>query len=395
MKWASAISRKTAFEEAVRDCAAGVESGLAGEEASVLFAFATPHFAAHFHRLHGLLGSLLAPACFVGCSGGGVLGAGSEVEGAPAVSLIGASLPGVEVKPFRIEGSQPLPDLDGPPEAWERLIGAVSGDSPALILLSDPFSSRMEPLLSGLDYAYPESPKVGGLVSGGTSPGTNSLFLGERVFEDGSVGVALSGNVRVDTVVAQGCRPVGELMDVTACDGNFLYELDGSPALEVVRDMFSDLDEEDLGLARSALFIGVLMDEFTEDPGPGDFLIRNVIGFDPGRGTLAVGERLQPGMRLRFHVRDARTSAEDLRILLDAYSGGSGDAPPDGALLFSCLGRGENLYGEPDFDSSLLAERVGEIPVGGFFCNGEIGPVGSNTFLHGYTSALALFRPKP
>ncbi|MGI8649502.1 MAG: FIST signal transduction protein [Rubrobacter sp.] len=395
MKWASGISRTTAFEEAVSECAEAVESGLGGAEVSLLFAFVTPHFAAHFDRLHSLVSDRLNPVCFIGCSGGGVLGAGREVEGEPAVSLIGASLPGVEVKPFRIESHEQLPDLDGPPEAWERVIGIDPKDDPALILLSDPFSSRTESLLSGLDYAYPSSPKVGGLVSGGTSPGTNSLFLDQKVYGSGSVGVALSGDVLVDTVVAQGCRPIGDLFTVTDCDGNYLHELDGQPALEVVRRMFSELEEEDFTLARNALFVGVLMDEFTEDPGSGDFLVRNVMGFDPQQGSLAVGERLQPGMRLRFHVRDARTSAEDLRLLLDAYSEGSQNIPPDGALLFSCLGRGVNLYREPDFDSSLLAERVGEIPVGGFFCNGEIGPVGASTFLHGYTSSFALFRPKP
>ncbi|WP_119070585.1 FIST signal transduction protein [Rubrobacter indicoceani] len=393
MKWASAISHRTAFKEAVRECVEGVRSGLGGERPSVLFAFATPHFAASFGGLYDDLSDAFDPECFIGCSGGGVLGAGREIEGSPALSLVGAYLPDVELTPFRIEDGEMLPDLDGPPDAWERLLGVDASRSPSIVLLADPFSSRTEALISGLDYAYPDAPKVGGLVSGGPSPGTNSLFLNGDVFSGGSVGLTLTGDVRVDTVVAQGCRPVGDLMTVTACEGNYLYGLDDAPALEAVRGMFAGLEPDDLELARGALFIGVLMDEFTEKPGPGDFLIRNVLGFDPGRGTLAVGEQLQNGMRLQFHVRDARTSAEDLRILLDAYSEVSGDTPPDGALLFSCLGRGRNLYGEPDFDSSLLAERFGSVPVGGFFCNGEIGPVGGSTFLHGYTSSFAFFRP--
>lgn len=395
MKWAAGISRRTSFESAVAECVEAVSSGLTDEDGvSLLFAFVTPHFAAHFDRLPQLIRESLDPGCFIGCSGGGVLGAGHEVEGAPAISLIGASLPGVSVTPFRIEGAKKLPDLDGPPDDWQRLVGVEPDENPSLVILSDPFSSPTESLLSGLDYAYPDSPKVGGLVSGGPSPGTNRLFLGDEIHGGGSVGVALTGDILVDTVVAQGCRPIGELFTVTACDANYLYELDGEPALGVVRRMFSELEEDDFALARNALFVGVLMDEFTEDPDPGDFLVRNVIGFDPQQGTLAVGERLQSGMRLRFHVRDARTSAEDLRILLETYAEGSNSVPPEGALLFSCLGRGINLYREPDFDSSLLAEKVGPVPVGGFFCNGEIGPVGTSTFLHGYTSSFAFFRPK-
>jgi small ligand-binding sensory domain FIST len=207
------------------------------------------------------------------------------------------------------------------------------------------------------------------------------------------VGVALSGNVVVDTLVAQGCRPVGELMRVTRCQGNILYELDGRPAFEAVQELFATLDEYDRRLAGTALFVGVLMDEFRDEPRVGDFLIRNLIGADPRRGALAVGEYLQEGMRVRFHLRDAETSAEDLHTMLKGYEKSSPETL-SGALLFSCLGRGEGLYGLPNFDTGVFREHLGDVPVGGFFCNGEIGPVGGNTFLHGYTSSFGLFRPR-
>jgi small ligand-binding sensory domain FIST len=286
-----------------------------------------------------------------------------------------------------------LPDLDGPPDAWERRVGVRAADEPQFVILSDPFSGRPDALLAGLDYAFPGSPKIGGLASGATSPGLNALFLGEKTFTEGTVGLALSGNVAVDTVVAQGCRPVGELMRITGCGGNFLHELDGEPVLQVLQQLFSALDERDRHLASTALFIGVMMDEFREEPLVGDFLIRNLIGVDPHRGAIAVGENLQEGMRVRFHLRDARTSAEDLHAMLKSYE----KALPgnvSGALLFSCLGRGEGLYGRPNFDTGVFREHLGDVPVGGFFCNGEIGPVGGATFLHGYTSSFGLFRPR-
>ena len=261
------------------------------------------------------------------------------------------------------------------------------------MLLADPFSGRPEALLAGLDYAFPSSPKIGGLASGATSPGLNALFLDGEVFSEGAVGVALSGDVTIDTVVAQGCRPVGELMRVTGCRGNFLYELDGRPAFEVLQELFAALDERDRRLASTALFVGVLMDEFRKEPRVGDFLVRNLIGVDPRRGAIAVGENLQEGMRLRFHVRDAQTSAEDLQTMLKSYEK-TLPGSVSGALLFSCLGRGEGLYGCPNFDTGVFREYLGDVPVGGFFCNGEIGPVGGATFLHGYTSSFGLFRPR-
>jgi small ligand-binding sensory domain FIST len=267
MKWATAISRKTSFEEAVLECAEDIAGRLGGGQISLALAFATPHFADYYPRLHALVDHYLQPAAFLGCSGGGVIGGGEEVEHAPAVTLAAARLPEVRIEPFHIGGS--LPDLDGPPDAWERLVGARAQDEPQFVLLADPFSARAATLLAGLDYAFPDSPKIGGLASGATSPGLNALFLDDEVFAEGTVGVALSGDVAIDTVVAQGCRPVGELMRVTSCRGNFLYELDGRPALEILRELFAALHGRDRRLASTALFVGVLMDEFREEPGRG------------------------------------------------------------------------------------------------------------------------------
>jgi small ligand-binding sensory domain FIST len=393
MEWATAISRETSLEDAIIESAGGLARTIGPGPVSLTFVFLTPHFAEDYPRLQDLLGRYLETEHLIGCSGGGVIGGGAEVEHAPAVAVTAARLPGASVTPFRVAGH--LPDLDGPPGAWERLVGVGAVDEPQFVLLADPFSGRPEALLAGLDYAFPDSPKIGGLASGGTSPGTAALFLDEKTYADGTVGVALVGDVAVDTVVAQGCRPVGPLMQITSCDGNFLFELDGRPAFEALRDLFAGLDEHDRQLASRALFAGFLMDEFSEGPRAGDFLIRNLIGVDPGRGAVAVGENLQRGMRVRFHLRDATASAQDLHAMLETYEMSSPtDTPPAGALLFSCLGRGEHLYGTPNFDTGVFHEHLGDVPVGGFFCNGEIGPVGGVTFLHGYTSSFGLFRPR-
>src|ERR687897_997187 len=330
MKWATTISRKTSFEEAVLECAEGASRRLGPGPVSLALAFVTPHFANYYPRLYELVSSYLGPGTFLGCSGGGVIGGGEEIERAPAVTLVAAQLPDVRLTPFHV--TDPLPDLDGPPDAWERLVGVRVHEEPQFVLLADPFSVRAEALLAGLDYAFPNSPKIGGLASGATSPGLNALFLDNELSTEGAVGVALCGNVAIDTVVAQGCRPIGGLMRVTRCDGNFLYELDDRPVLEVLQELFTALDERDRRLAGSALFVGVLMDEFREEPQVGDFLIRNLIGVDPTRGAVA--------------------SAEDLNAMLTGYEKTLPETRTlSGALLFSCLGRGEGLYGRPNFDS--------------------------------------------
>jgi small ligand-binding sensory domain FIST len=199
----------------------------------------------------------------------------------------------------------------------------------------------------------------------------------------------LSGDVAVDTVVAQGCRPIGDPMFVTRSERNVIHELDGRRAAVVLQDLFARAPAEDKALFRSSLFLGVVMREDCQEYGHGDFLIRNVLGVDPRSASIVVGAAVRDSMVVQFHLRDARTSSEDLRALLSRYEG-----RPAGALLFSCLGRGRGLYGTPDHDSALFAERVGPVPLGGFFCNGEIGPVHGTTFLHGYTSAFGLFRPR-
>jgi small ligand-binding sensory domain FIST len=184
-------------------------------------------------------------------------------------------------------------------------------------------------------------------------------------------------------------------MRITNCRENVIYELDHQPAFSALKALVTELDERDRTLARTSLFAGIVMDEFEEEPKAGDFLIRNLMGANPDSGAVALGEYLHEGMRLRFHLRDANTSAEDLHTVLAGYESAVLQRDSvSGALLFSCLGRGEYLYKEPNFDTGVFKEHLGDVPVGGFFCNGEIGPVGGTTFLHGYTSSFGLFRPR-
>lgn len=393
MKWASKVSEEFALKNALDECVAHVRAELGDARPDLAVLFISPHHAPDFEDLPAMLQQRLSGPLVLGCSGGGVIGGGKEVEDRTGLALTVASLPGVQLTPFHVEDKD-LPDLDATPAAWEKLVSTTAEKEADFVLLADPFTMRADALLAGMDYAFPGRVKVGGLASGAGRPGGNALFLQNGVYHSGAVGVAVSGAVRVEAIVAQGCRPVGKSMVVTECQRNIMLSLDGQKPIEVLRALYQASDERDRALLSRALHIGVVTDPLKEEFHPGDFLIRNVMGVDPDSGGLAVGELLREGQVVQFHVRDAQTAEEELHALLGRYSKGHAAADSAGALLFSCLGRGIHMFGRPDHDTEIFRKHVGPMPLGGFFCNGEIGPVGPGTFLHGFTSSFALFRPR-
>jgi small ligand-binding sensory domain FIST len=407
MQWVSALSTRPSLESALKEVVEQAQRSLEGP-ADLGLIFISSAFASEYSRLMPLLAELLPIPALIGCGAIGIIGTNrggltEEVEGSPAVSLSLARLPGVNVRTFHVAAEE-LPDLDSPPDTWVDLLGVPAQEEPQFIILADPFSSQINDLLQGLDYAYPGAPKVGGLAGGDGSRGA-ALFCNYQLYREGTVGVALSGNIVLETIVAQGCRPIGRPYRVTEGERNILLKLEEqtddsgfggterSP-LESLRELVQTLSEKDRELAQHSLFVGLVSDEFKLILEPGDFLIRNLLGVDPKVGAIAIADRVRPGQRIQFHLRDARTSAEDLEMLLERYqrSAEYRATSSAGALMFSCLGRGEGLYGEPNFDSRLFSRYLNNIPLSGFFCNGEIGPVGDSTFLHGYTSVFGICR---
>ena len=389
MRWASATSELPDPDEAAEEVAVAVRDALDGAP-DAAFLFFGEAYARGAERLAERVRGVLGGGVVVGCSGRSVIGAGHEIEGRPAVSLTGARLPHVSVRPLRVAG-------EGFPrgaEAWCDAFDIDPSARPHFVLLADPWSCDAEALVQQLDRDFPGAVSIGGLASGAEQPGENALVLENRVYADGLVGVALWGDLVVDGVVAQGCRPIGHPHFVTRSRDHLLTELDGRPPMEVLRALYDASCARDQALMESSLFLGIEMRPELHEYRRGDFLIRNLVGADPDDGTLAVAAPLQDGLVVQFHLRDAQTSALDLEERLTRYRnveriGGA----PCGALLFSCLGRGVGLYGLPDHDTDALRRHLGPLPVGGFFCNGEIGPVGARSFLHGYTSAFAIFRP--
>ena len=405
MKWASAMSHHLALDDSMGACARDLRAQLAIDpsasprigpaevEPDLVLVFTSMHYVSQRDAVASALRAHFPKAVIFGCTGAGVIGAGHEAEEGAAVSVTAAHLPGVRLAPFHVDIDS-MPSPDAPPEVWHRLVGLKPDLDPHFLLLADPFSLDAEALVGGLDFAFPGAAKIGGLASGAQRPGEHVLYLNAQAYRSGAVGIALAGNIVADTVVAQGCRPIGEVMRVTEADRNTLVTLDGKPAIEVLQETFVTLDKRGQELAQRSLFLGIAMDPLIDQVQAGDFLVRNIMGADTDRGALAVGALLSEGQLVQFHVRDAETSADDLRSLLEAYRQGVRGLPAVGALLFSCTGRGRGLYGEADHDTGLFHDLVGELPLGGFFCNGEIGPVAGTTHLHSYTSSFGLFRPR-
>lgn len=390
MKWASSLSTARSSVAALDETTAALRTQLEGDPPHLLLLFVSSHHAMAWTSIAEMLRDRFPTSLLLGCSAGGVIGAGREVERTAALSLTAAVLPGVELHPFHVDAAE-LRGADGP-GAWRDAVGLPDdGRDASFIVLSDPLTFDAEQLVRGLDAAYPGAVKVGGLASGGNTrrPGAHALFLGAH-HPGGAVGIAMRGDVHVDTIVAQGCRAIGNPMFVTRASRNFIFQLDGRPAVQAIEELFSSLDPADQALFRESLFLGISMRDDRSEYRQGDFLVRNVLGVDTNAGALGIAAVVEEQAVVQFHVRDARTSAEDLDALLVRAE----SAPPAGALLFSCLGRGEGLYGKPDHDTTAFKRHVGPVPIGGFFCNGEIGPVQGKTFLHGYTSCFGLFRPR-
>jgi small ligand-binding sensory domain FIST len=361
-----------AAHEARRDAPARADVDLA-------FIFLSPAHLGEAEAAAEAVHEELAPRHLLGCVAEGVVGRDRELEEGPAVAVWAAALPGAEIECFHATAVQ----------TGDRI--AVTGfpelDDPGLVaLLVDPFTFPAGPFLTRLNETHERIPLVGGIAVGGR-PDTQALILDDAVYAVGAVGAVVSG-LPVLTVVSQGCRPIGREAVITRCEGNVVYELAGKPALERLGREIAALSSEERALAARGLLAGLVIDENRPQYDTGDFLMRGLLGVDEATGALALGDTARAGQTLRFFVRDAVSADADLREALADTSRG---ARPAGALLFTCNGRGTNMFPHPDHDARVVVEALGTQAVAGFFCGGEIGPVGGKAFLHGFTATLAVF----
>ncbi len=359
--------------------AAGAQLGEQPVDLAVVFACGS-HLAAPEATLEAVH-EACDPAQLIGCGAAGVLGGEQEIEDATGVAVWVAALgEGGKVSTFHATS-----DGDGEFHGVPDLAGA-SG----VILLPDPYSFATDFLLAQLHRQAPGVPVLGGLSSGRTFDNAAALFHDELVLEAGMVGARLDG-VEMLPCVSQGAAPLGPELTITRADGHVIHELAGKSALAKLREVFAELSERERGLINGGLLVGLVIDAGKPEYEQGDFLVRGLLGADPQQGSIAVGATVSTGQIVRLHARDARSAHRDLREALSLRRTAMGGRRPAGALMFTCNGRGQAMFGVRDHDSEMVASELGAIPIAGFFAAGEIGPVGGESFLHGFTATVAVF----
>jgi len=371
------IDAVEAFSEAARAARSQLDAPC---DLCIVFAGA-PHLG-HAKWLLSTVHDELAPTHLIGCGAGGVVGPGRELEEGPGAVVWAASLPGARIatRHFRIEQGGAEPHIVG--------LGEAGDLGETLIVLADPYTFPTELLLRQLESEALGLPVLGGLASAAAA-GSAALFRDGGVLHGGAVACSL-GDVEVLSCVSQGAAPVGPEMTITAAEGNVISELASTPAIERLRGAIGTLTPSEQELAAAGLMLGLVIDENQPDYERGDFLVRPVIGADPDAGSIAIGERVRVGQTVRMHVRDGSSADEDLRAALGVQSAALGSGGAAGALLFTCNGRGAHMFDAPDHDANALGDAL-HAPVGGFFCAGEIGPVGGRNFLHGFTATMGIF----
>jgi small ligand-binding sensory domain FIST len=328
------------------------------------------------HDLAEALAELAPDAAVIGaCAADGVIGAGREQQEGPALSLLAVALPpGARVTPFHAQIGE---GHDGP-----EMVGLpLAPDGALVVAIADPHSTPVEQLVDGLGGV----PVLGGFAGLG-GRGAARLFTNGGCAEEGAVGLVLEG-LPVSAIVSQGARPIGPELVVTAAEGNLVVELAGRPALERVQQVVEELPLTERALLENGLLIGLVINENRPEHRLGDFLVRGVLGADPDTGAIAIGDVPRVGQTVRLHVRDAESASRELDEMLAR----EGAEPTSAALIFSCNGRGRNLFPQPDHDAGAVARALGSDAVAGCFCQGELGPVGGQTFVHGYTASVALW----
>ncbi len=386
---ASAISGHLDTRTAAMEVSETLDAQLPGG-ADLTILFASYHHRAAFTDAAETVRSTLNPRVMLGVTAETVLGGDEERDGQAGISALAMSLPGVNLFPFVSTPADPI-RISKPDTIPERI--GLDDNHRVTLLLADPFTTPIVRLLPALSTCGGDDPVyiAGGMASGASQPGHNRLLCNDQVRSEGAVGVTISGGVDVDVVVSQGCRPIGEPHVVTKAEKNVILELGGRKALEVLQELAESLTPEERPLLQKGLLIGTVINEYKDHFGRGDFLVKNILGFANDHGGIAVGEVGMVGKTIQFHVRDAQTASEDLHQLLDAQQLKS---DPFGALLFTCNGRGTRLFEQPNHDLGVIHERLNNVPTAGFFCAGEIGPIGKQSFLHGHTASLVLFRPR-
>ncbi len=354
--------------------------------------FASGAYARYFPEILRRTQHETGASVLIGCSGQGVIGTEQELEGVPALALLTLSLPGAILHSTRL--TQEMVEDCADPADWPLRLEIPPDDVNAWLIFADPYRLDCEELIEGLEAAYPGRPMLGGLASFGPSERRTFVFLNGEVFDAGGVGLSIGGPYTIQPLVSQGCEPIGEPWMITGVQDNIIQTISNRPAYDLLVETLESLPEEAQARAQNNLMVGLAADEYRESFGRGSFLIRPLLGIDPASGAIAIGAYPRLGQTIQFQMRDPDAADLDLKELLEKTRADLGEQQPFAGILCSCNGRGIGMFGEPHHDARVVANALGMLPLVGLFCNGEIGPIGSRTFLHGFTASLALLLKK-
>ncbi len=384
-RYASALSTEAEAHKSVTQvCDELLRSGM--EEPDVAVLFSTHHHASYWDQLPQEVRRRLRPKYLIGCSAEAVVQGGREVEEQPALAIWTAHLPQSKLTPLHIQFQRTVEG--GAIVGWpDSLVGDWPREA-VLLLLAEPFTFPTDYLLQRMNEDQPGVRVLGGMASGAAAPGHNRLFYGDTALESGAVGLVIESGVSIASVVSQGCRPIGDPLIVTKAERNIIEQLGGRPALQQLKEIFQRLPTHEQELAQHGLHLGRTVSEYRDRFEAGDFLVRNVIGVDHESGAIAVGDFVRVGQTVQFHIRDEQSAHDDL---VEQLSRRGAPRTAQAALLFTCNGRGTRLFSKPDHDAGTILEQYGSIPMAGFFAQGEIGPVETMNFLHGFTASVVLF----
>jgi len=379
-------------DDGLRDWARSLRAQLTAPEVSLGLVFMSPKFFAHAQQVLEIFRVHAQIPLLAGCSGSSLIAAEHEVEGADGLVLALYYLPGSQLTAFHF--TQEMVEESTGKDSWQTKTGVARSDVNGWLAFVDPFHLDAEAWLQSWNTGYDSKPVFGGLASGAFPEPYTQIYLNGEVFEEGGVAIAVGGEVELSGVISQGCTPIGESWTLTRVHQNFIQYIANRPAYTVLAETVQNLTAEEQKKAQGNLFIGLVVNEYLEDFHRGDFLVRNLLGADPSSGVLAVAALPRAGQTVQFHRRDPAAATEDMDELLNRARHNLAGRTVYGSCLCCCNGRGVNFFNAPDHDAAMIQKQLGPFGLAGFFCNGELGPIGDKNFLHSYTASLALFVKK-
>lgn len=379
-------STETAAQQAAVEAMA--QAGISRADAVLVF-FTAEH-APHSQSLLSALTRVTHSDRIVGSSGAGILTGAGEIEGQHGLAVLVFASDQLQGRPFLFE---PLREHDQ--EVGVNIAQMVGADQSCLLaLFPDTYNGQPHQMLSSMEQEIGFVPVVGaGSSENGAAQATYQV-CGAQCRSNSVAGLQLSGSFEAAIDITQGCQPITEPMVITKAEGNMIFEIDDRPALEVFAKLLKGPIAEDLRRALMFIFVGLPADPDQRTIGPGQYLVRNIIGLDPKKGVVGVADQVREGQSMVFTLRDGQRAREDLNQMLDREVRKLAGRTPAFGLYFNCCARGNSLYGMPDIDTAYIRQALGDFPLLGTFGGYELAPLGAKNHLFAYTGVLVLITEK-